>query len=100
MDTRPLEQLTLREKLTEAERVTRELIEHLDRGFIPKAHELRRVVRPHYEGPDGTPVQDVTVRNHAARVLESDQFTEKLYEKLDRYFAAIATEVSQIVEGA
>lgn len=99
MDTRPLEQLTLRDKLTEAERVTRELVEHLDRGFIPKAHELRRVVR-HHDGPDGTPVQDVTVRNHAARVLESDQFTEKLYDKLDRYFAAIATEVSRIVEGA
>ena len=45
--------MTLREMLTEAERLTRELGEHLDQSFIPKCHELSRLLRPiNGEPPD------------------------------------------------
>ena len=99
MADRPVDQLTLSEKFVDAERMARELIDHLDRGFLPKSRELQKLV----EASDGQPinedVEDLTVRIHAAGVLQSDLFTEELYHKLERYCASINADVSRIMTG-
>ena len=98
MAERPVGQLTLREMLTDAERMTRELGEHLDQAFIPKCHELTRLVRPiNGEPPDVRSLEDVTVRTQAARILEVETFTDGLFEKLMKYCQAIDHSVGKIV---
>jgi len=90
MVERSSKQMTLREMLTETERLTRELCEHLDQSFIPKCHELSRLVRPiNGEPPDLRALEDVTVRTQAARILETETFTESIFQKLTEYCTAI-----------
>ena len=97
MVERPPQQLTLREMLVEAERLTRELAEHLDQAFIPKCHELSRLVRPiNGEPPDVRSLEDVTVRTQAARILESESFSEAIFEKLSAYCHAIDEAVGRV----
>lgn len=97
MVERSAEQLTLRELFTHSERLIRELIEHLDQDFLPRAHHLRRLTRMNKSDPDLDKVEDVTVRTHAARVLESENFANQLYEKVVEYVTAIDSSVSRIV---
>lgn len=98
MAERPISQLTLREMLSEAERLTRELTEHLDQSFIPKCHELSRLVRPiNGEPPDIRALEDVTVRTQAARILETENFTEAVFEKLANHSQAIDSAVHRIM---
>jgi hypothetical protein len=97
MAERPTKTMTLREMLTEAERLTRELSEHLDQAFIPKCHELSRLVRPvNGEPPDVRALEDVTVRTQAARILETDNFTESIVAKLSELCTAIDAAVGKI----
>jgi hypothetical protein len=97
MVERSLEQMTLREKLTEAERLTRELIDHLDQGFLPRCHDLSRLVRPiNGEPPALRALEDVTVRTQVAHILESETFTESLFQKLSTYCQAIDEAVGRI----
>jgi hypothetical protein len=93
-----VEKRTLREMLSEAERLMRELDEHLDQSFIPKCHELTRLVRPiNGEPPDLGALEDVTVRTHAARVLESNVFAQDIFANLSRCCQAIELAVGRIV---
>jgi hypothetical protein len=97
MAERPIRSLTLREMLVEAERLTREVSEHLDQSFIPKCLELTRLVRPiNGEPPDVRALEDVTLRTQTARILDTDNFTEKVFEQLSDYCNAIEGAVSKI----
>ena len=98
MAERPPSEMTLREMLTDAERLTRELIEHLDQGFIPKLHTLRKMVRPTVSGGVDAEVEDISVRDTAVRVLKSEEYTEELYQKLKQYYTAIDEAVSRIIQ--
>jgi hypothetical protein len=98
MGERPFQQQTLREILVDAERFTRELAEHLDQAFIPKCHELNRLVRPiNGEPPDLDALEDVTVRTQVGQILESEAFSATVFEKLDNYCQAIDNAVSRIM---
>lgn len=99
MDDRPVEQLTLRQMFTEAERHSRELIDHLEKGFLPKAHSLLKLVRGGAADLTVDEVEDVTVYHSADQLLQSEQFTQKLYQRLDELFTAIRASVREIVEG-
>ena len=99
MAERPLDDRTLSEKFVDAERMARELIDHLDRGFLPKTRELQKLVEPSDGQPINDDVEDLTVRIRAAGVLQSDLFTEELYDKLERYCASINADVSRIMTG-
>ena len=94
---RPSHQLTLRELFIEAERLNRELIEHLEQGFLPKVQNLARLVGPGYVDAHGHPAGDLTVRNTAAQVLESEAYTEQLYGRIRDYCEAIDREVARII---
>jgi len=99
MVDRPETQLTLRETFTEAERLTRELIEHLDQGFAPRAHQMVRLVRPTESEAHPANVTDVTIRNQSAQILESENFTEQISQKLEKYSTTIDDSVARIVTG-
>lgn len=97
MVERSIKQMTLREMLIEAERLTRELTEHLDQSFLPKCHELSRLVRPiNGEPPDIRALEDVTVRTQAARILDTENFTESIFSKLSEVCTAIDAAVGKI----
>ncbi len=97
MVERSISSQTLREQLVEAERLSRELAEHLDQSFIPKCLELTRLVRPiNGEPPDVRVLEDVTVRTQAARILETETFTERVFEQLADYCKAIEVSVNRI----
>ncbi len=93
----PIDQLTLREKLRDAEHVLRELAEHLELGFIPKVHELKKLSRQHDPSSGAQPVADVTIRSYVSGVIESDRFTGGLVESLEKYLNAIEKDVSEVV---
>ena len=84
---------------TGAERLMREVSEHLEHGFIHKTHDLVRLVRPSRGKPYSRHVQDITVRNQAILVLESDNFTESVYDKLAEHGEAIDQAVLGIISG-
>jgi hypothetical protein len=100
MPERPVEQLTLRQKFIDSDRLTRELIEHLEQGFIPKANSLGKTAKSGLEENPLEPVRDLTVRTRASELLESEKFTDQLYEKMARYFEGIERDCTQIRDGA
>ena len=97
-----LDGMTLRELFKLASSVTRELAEHLQQGFLPQVQELARMVRPKEASGvyrlDDEAITDVTVRNQVATVLERENFTEELSEKLALILQAIDEEVARVLD--
>ena len=87
---------TLREKLSEAEKLARELIHHLEHGFIPKVHALRRLARQGLDPTDADEVSDRSFRSQVDEVLSSDDFTRRVYKQFDTYLTGIQQDVRQI----
>lgn len=95
----PMRQRTLREKIREAERVTREMREHLELNFAPKSHELMKMCRPADDRPDAEQFSDVTIRAQSSQVIQSDRFTAGLDDQAEGLYAAIVVEVEEIARG-
>jgi hypothetical protein len=89
--------LTLREKLRDAARGARELVEHLEQGFVPKVHDLKKLTRQHDPASGTAPVADLTIRSYVSAVIESDRFTARLNDTLESYLNAIQKDVSGVV---
>jgi hypothetical protein len=94
----PLDHLTLQQKLSEAEKLVRDLIDHLEHGAIPKMHILRRTANPGGEPDEPSDVTDMTVRSTVESVLNSGRFTDQVSKQLSSYLAAISDEVEQFLE--
>lgn len=90
------ESMTLRQKMTEGEHLARELIQHLEQGFLPKVQHVRRLTRPHPEAGEEE-LRDVTLRNAVGEVLASDDFTRQLSQKVRLFAASIEADVERIV---
>jgi hypothetical protein len=95
----PMIRWTLREKILEAERVTRELREHLELNFAPKSHELKKMCRSAGDRPDAEQFADVTIRSQSSQVILSDRFTAGLDDQAEGLYAAIVVEVEEIARG-
>lgn len=93
-----IESMTLREKLSEADRLMREMIDHLDNGFVPKARSLSRMLQEH--GNEVESLSDMTVRQQAAELIDANRFSERLYEKIGTLLVAIDRDVTEIQENA
>ena len=93
----PIDQLTLREKLRDATHNVRELIEHLELGFVPKVHELIKLCRQHDPSSGQPAVTDVTIRNDVSAVLGSDRFTAGLNENLEKYLTSIQADLLEVI---
>jgi len=92
-----IENMTLREKLSEADRLLRELVDHLDNGFIPKARSLSRTIQEH--GTNTDELTDMTVRQNAAEIIDNNRFSERLYEKIGALLVSIDSDVARIEDG-
>lgn len=93
---RSLDDLTLRDKCREAQRVIRDLIDHLDQAFLPKVKNLRKLAKAKEPGYDPGAIRDVTIRAQAAGVLEAEQYTVKLDEESRQFLTALAAEVEHL----
>ena len=93
------ESLTIRDQLNDADRLTREIMDHLERAFIPQAHELRRVTRVTGADDPAGQLADVTLRSQVDSLLKSDDYTKKMTERLQSYLNSIGKEVGKIVGG-
>lgn len=92
-----IESMTLREKLSEADRLLREMLEHLENGFIPQARTLGRQLQDH--GDDSAALSDLSVRQQAAELIDSNRYSENLHEKISRLLASIDQDVTETLGG-
>lgn len=96
--SRSIDGKTLRDKCRDANRVVREIIDHLENGILPKLNSLKKLARSREQGFDPSSVRDVTIRTHAAAILEAEQYSIKLDEESKALLSAIATEVEHLVD--
>ena len=83
-----------------SDQTARAIIDHIERGFLPKVRDLERLVRPNPDAPGQQhDVTNLRVRNYAANVIASDDFTHEQSRKLDDYLKAIDVEVSRALGG-
>ena len=94
MEPEKIAQLTIREKLRDCERLTRDLGEHLQQNFLPKITELQGLAVPNLQQEER--IADISVRNSAQAVLESEQFTARLDEGLIAFAKAILRDAATI----
>ena len=80
---RSLDDLTIRDKCREAQRVIRELIDHLDQAFLPKVKNLRKLARAQEPGYNPAAVRDKFFQPEAAmeyglidRVIATHDFSK------------------------
>ena len=92
-----LENLTLRNKLNEAERLLRELIHHVEHGFVPKAHLLRRHARQGNDPKTQHEITDLTIRDSAEKLIHSDDFSRQLCDQLTEFLSSIEADVNRII---
>ncbi len=95
MAERPVSQQTLREQFTNAEQLTKELVDHLEHHLLPKIHNLKKLVQMELKGE--AVVEDITMRNHASHVLESARFAGEVSDKMTTYFTSINQAVTRII---
>ena len=98
MANQVLESMPLRDRVREAEQLVRELADHLERGFIPKIHEVRKLTRSE-KSSSGEVVMDSTVRTTVDTALSRHEYSVELCRKLDRFLQSIDREFRQIVSG-
>ena len=92
-----LKDVPLRDVCKEAERLTREVIDHLNRNLIPRTSELHKLVQPDSPFDEGgTGVKDITVRNQVATLLESQQFAEDFFLNTRRYLQSVDSHLTEI----
>lgn len=94
-----LDNLTLREKLRNVEKLTRELSDHLEKGFIPKLHALRRLSRRGSDPDQRESVSDIAVRESVSTVLKSDAYARELSDNTRRYLRSIQADIDGMFEG-
>jgi hypothetical protein len=96
MSMQLLEAMPLRDRVREAEQLVRELADHLERGFLPKIHEVRRLTR--HTGLDAAETtKDSTIRSTVDAALSSHEYSLELVRKLDRFLMSIDREFQHLV---
>ncbi|REJ74935.1 MAG: hypothetical protein DWQ34_26375 [Planctomycetota bacterium] len=98
MSDRSLNSLTLRKKFIEVEKTARELADHLERGCIPRAHEVRRLAQRASQPDQQDEIKDVTIRSSAERLIQIDDYTRELCQKAEALLAGIEADVQAIFE--
>lgn len=88
--------LPLRDQCRNAEHLVQRLIDHLEKGFLPKARKLKELLEEATADEEG--VEDVTIRSHAASVLESERFSAELCDEVTNYFDSIDQALRTAIE--
>jgi hypothetical protein len=92
-----IENMTLQEKVKRTELLIRELIEHLEMGFLPKIQNLQKASRVGRSQTALQEIADITIRTQVAQVLESEKFTEALYERLTALMGALEHDMTKVL---
>ena len=95
MAERPLDQLPLRVLFSNAERFSRELADHLDKGVMPKLVDIDRLLRVSSDPARRDEMSDATVRDQNAKILKVDEFAGSLCQQLDDHLQAIDNAVTK-----
>lgn len=85
--------MTLREKLSEADKLLREMIDHLDNDLVPKSRKTSQLIQE--SGINTSQLSDTTIRQQAAELVDANRFNDRLYEKLDLLLASIEQDVDE-----
>ena len=93
-----LETMPLRDRIREAERLSRELAQHLEMDFLTKIHNVRKLTRPEGRGNTES-VADNAVRSGVDTALNSHVYTLELTRKLERFLDSINREMHALVSG-
>jgi len=64
-----IEGMTLQDKVKNSELLVREMIEHLELGFLPKLKNLQKISRVSNNLSQLEEIADLTIRNHVVQVL-------------------------------
>jgi len=94
-----IEGMTLQEKVKKSEVLVRELIEHLELGFLPKLKNLQKISRVGRSQSQLEEIADLTIRTHVSQMLDSEQFTESLFEKLSNLTTALEKDMNDVLYG-
>jgi len=94
-----IEGMTLQDKVKNSELLVREMIEHLELGFLPKLKNLQKISRVSNNLSQLEEIANLTIRNHVVQVLESEQFTESLFEKLSLLTSALEKDMNDVMYG-
>lgn len=85
--------MTLQERLKQADYLTRELNEHLRQAYLPKLAALRSLAKIY----DPHEVSDNQILEHSLAVIEAEEFTDDLYQKLRKFLDSISEEMGPIL---
>jgi hypothetical protein len=96
---KPLESMTTQEKVKNTELLVRELIQHLEMGFLPKLKRLSKVTRLGRANSKLEEIGDLTIRLHVSQVTESERFTESIHERLIELIQALEVDMQNVVHG-
>jgi len=88
-----LEGQTLRQKLSHADQLARELLELLEHGVIPKMHDLRRTAKQGLDTMDSGNVTDLTMRSVMENVLHSGKSARENADLLMTYLNSIESDL-------
>lgn len=91
-----VQHMPLSEHLRKAEYYARELSEHLRQSYLPKLGELRTASKVF----DKVEVSDQQMLDRIQNVLQADDFTGDVYEKLNAHLEVIRDQVHKVVTGA
>lgn len=89
--------LTLRQKLSHADQMARELLEALEHGLIPKIHVLRRTAQQGLDSLEQGDVTDMTMRSTIGSVLQSSEFARQNADQLNKLLNAIEADILHVV---
>lgn len=89
-----LENMPLVDRLKLANYLTRELSEHLKQAYLPSCAALRTASR--HMDPDD--VSDQKVLDKTQAMLEAEDFTAELYQKLTDCLASIRADMRDILQ--
>lgn len=98
MDQRPIEQLTLRDLLSNAEWLVRETIQHLEQSFLPRARTAEDLVRSYNIPAERREISDSTVRSRMAALLGSDDYSQTMFSRLEQHLAAIDERAQRAIQ--
>ena len=88
-----LDTLPLKERIKKAQYLSRELSEHLVQAYLPRLSELRTSTKEF----NVDVVSDQQVLDRTTAVLQAEEFTQKLHEKLRRYLTSIQSEMEPML---
>lgn len=91
--TENAENVPLAERFHAADYLVRELTEHLQQAFLPKLSDLRSASKIY----DVKQVTDQAMLDKMTAVIEADEFSAKLFEKLSKYLDSIQKETRTIM---